>query len=499
MSCNFSAEMIDLQKYRLPKKWQQKEEFMDMENQNQATEPEQEEEKDYTLSAEEEEDDEPSFDELAFNKKPARKEKKEKQPKKPADKEQKQPVLPVWAAICISVLVVAVIVLGTLWAVEHFEKNETEGPTTPTQAPTVPIESKDYTGTADTLVANRDQVVATVGDRELTNAKLQVYYWMGIYDFISENSYYLPYIGLDYTKDLSTQASYFDAKMSWQEYFLKNALDMWQWYAVMNIAAENAEFKLSQEDQETLNNLRETLEKDAKENKYADGQAMVEHDMGVGATFDAYVEYYKETFIAEHYSDELWDGVKVTQADMDKYYEDNKALFDAENITKETMMASVRHILLAPEGEKDANGKVTATEDAWEACRQKAQKLLDEYLKGGKVDENAFAELAKKHTEDSGSKENGGLYAGFFEGQMVKPFEDWSFDASRKYGDTGLVKADFGYHIMFFVETEVVWTAYADYELRMEACNKVLEDLMEANPLEADYDKTIVSHVELGN
>ena len=81
---------------------------------------------------------------------------------------------------------------------------------------------------------------------------------------------------------------------------------------------------------------------------------------------------------------------------------------------------------------------------------------------------------------------------------MVKPFEDWSFDASRKYGDTGLVKADFGYHIMFFVETEVVWTAYADYELRMEACNKVLDELLKANPVVADYDKTLVAHVEFG-
>ena len=414
------------------------------------------------------------------------------------EENKKKQGLPVWAAICISVLAVAVVVLGTLWTVEHFEKNETEAPETPTQAPTVPIESKKYTGTADALIASRDQVVATVGDKKLTGAKLQVYYWMGIYDFISQNSYYIPYIGLDYTKDLSTQASYFDAKMSWQEYFLKNALDMWQWYAVMNIAAENAEFKLSQEDQEFLDNLREKLEQDAKDNKFADGQAMVEHDMGVGATFDAYVEYYKETFIAERYSDELWDGVKVTQADMDKYYEDNKALFDAENITKETMMASVRHILLAPEGEKDAYGKVTATDAAWEACRVKAQKLLDDYLKGGKIDENAFAELAKQHTEDGGSKDNGGLYEGFFKGQMVKPFEDWSFDASRKYGDTGLVKADFGYHIMFFVKTEVVWTAYADYELRMEACNKILDELLKANPLVADYDKTLVAHVNLG-
>ena len=74
-SCNSSAKMIDLQKYRLPKKGQQKEGFMNKENQNQALEPEQE--KDYLLSEEENEDDEPSFDELAFNKKPARKEKKE--------------------------------------------------------------------------------------------------------------------------------------------------------------------------------------------------------------------------------------------------------------------------------------------------------------------------------------------------------------------------------------------------------------------------------------
>lgn len=410
--------------------------------------------------------------------------------------------LPMWAAACIGVLVAAVLVLGTLLLVDYMKKDagsNAQTPTeAPTQAPTVPIESKDYTGTAETLTANRDQVVATVGNKQLTNAKLQVYYWMGIYDFIEQNSYYIPYIGLDYTKDLSTQASYFDAKMSWQEYFLKNAIDMWQWYATMNIAAEEANFKLSKEDQKYLNELREKLEKDAKDNKFADGQAMVEHDMGVGATFDAYVEYYKELYIAERYSDALWDGVKVTQADMDKYYEDNKSLFDAEKITKETLMASVRHILICPEKTKDEAGKDVITEEAWEACRKEAQKILDGYLKSGKINEEAFAALAKEHTEDGGSKENGGLYAGFLKGKMVKEFEDWSFDASRKYGDTGLVKTTYGYHIMFFVEQELVWTSYADYELRMEKCNKVLEDLMKANPLEADYDKTLVGHVELG-
>ena len=35
---------------------------------------------------------------------------------------------------------------------------------------------------------------------------------------------------------------------------------------------------------------------------------------------------------------------------------------------------------------------------------------------------------------------------------MVKSFEKWSTDKKRKYGDTDIVKSDFGYHIMYFVE-----------------------------------------------
>ena len=34
---------------------------------------------------------------------------------------------------------------------------------------------------------------------------------------------------------------------------------------------------------------------------------------------------------------------------------------------------------------------------------------------------------------------------------MVKPFEDWCFDESRKPGDTGIVESDYGYHVMYYV------------------------------------------------
>lgn len=35
---------------------------------------------------------------------------------------------------------------------------------------------------------------------------------------------------------------------------------------------------------------------------------------------------------------------------------------------------------------------------------------------------------------------------------MVTEFEEWATDDSRKYGDTGIVKSDYGYHIMFFID-----------------------------------------------
>ena len=38
---------------------------------------------------------------------------------------------------------------------------------------------------------------------------------------------------------------------------------------------------------------------------------------------------------------------------------------------------------------------------------------------------------------------------------MVAAFNDWCFDSSRQPGDTGIVETDYGYHIMYFVGTDL--------------------------------------------
>ncbi|MBE6926363.1 MAG: hypothetical protein E7461_05925 [Ruminococcaceae bacterium] len=354
------------------------------------------------------------------------------------EKKKKKKGLPVWATISICVLTVAVVVLGALFAMDYY-KNKSP--------------FKSYTATEKKLIAAQNTVVATAGEHELTNAELQIYYWIYVYNFLEENSYYLSYLGLDYTKDFATQKCYFDETRSWQEYFLEGALAAWHQYITLYDAAGKAGYTLPKEEQEYLDNLKTTMDEQAKKYGFKDGEEMVKKEMGDGATWEAYLQYSKETFIGMGYYSSCADDIKITEEDIAKHYAENTKKYEENKVAMkgQPYCVSVRHILIKPVT-KDADGNTIDTETAWETCRQKAQAILDDYLKAGKINEEAFAALAKEKTEDTGSKENGGLYADFTRGKMVEEFEAWSFDAARKYGDTGLVKTTYGYHIMFFVE-----------------------------------------------
>lgn len=120
---------------------------------------------------------------------------------------------------------------------------------------------------------------------------------------------------------------------------------------------------------------------------------------------------------------------------------------------------SVRHILITPQSDKQvAEGQQqTYTKAEWAEAKKKADKILAEYKKGEKT-EVSFAALAEKYSDDTESTSAGssGIYGGLTEGvalgNMVKEYENWSVDKKRKYGDVGIVKSQYGYHIMFFIE-----------------------------------------------
>ena len=126
----------------------------------------------------------------------------------------------------------------------------------------------------------------------------------------------------------------------------------------------------------------------------------------------------------------------------------------------------VRHILVTiKNGKTDEDGKtVYSDEDKAEALK-KIEEIKAEF-EAGEQTEDAFSILAKKKSEDTGSTGNGGLYENVYPHMMVEAFNDWCFDADRKTGDVEIVETEYGYHLMYFVQTHDY--TYRDYQIDLE-------------------------------
>ncbi len=110
----------------------------------------------------------------------------------------------------------------------------------------------------------------------------------------------------------------------------------------------------------------------------------------------------------------------------------------------------VRHILVKFDNTTDDNGNaVELTDEQKQTYYARAEELYNKYLEN--PTEDNFAALATENTDDTGSKETGGLYESVYPGDMVEEFNDWIFDESRQTGDTDIIETTYGYHIMYFV------------------------------------------------
>ena len=130
---------------------------------------------------------------------------------------------------------------------------------------------------------------------------------------------------------------------------------------------------------------------------------------------------------------------------------------------------------------KDKNIKIFAGYCSNHTLR--AYMALEEWEKGEATAET-FAELVEKYTEDTGSKETGGLYENVYEGEMVEAFDEWIFDEKRQVGDTDIVKTDYGYHIMYFAgEGAKAWEINAENAMIAENTDKLCEEYAKTWPL----------------
>ena len=333
-----------------------------------------------------------------------------------------------------------------------------------------------YTVEADALtedVLNRE--IAVCGDDHLTNRELPYYYWQQYYTLMNNYGSYASYF-IDASTPFDQQMCMFDDTLTWQQYFLQAAILNYENVSAVWQAARINGFQLSQEDQDYLDGLGNQITLAAANYGFGSADEYLQTAYGPSATLTDYRDFVERQVTASAYLQACVDEKVYTEDDISKYFDDNAESYASSGIEKsDVKMVNVRHILIQPEGTNDDG---TYTDEAWAEAEKKANELLTEW-KNGEHTEDSFAYMAAENSTDSGSATNGGLYEDIYPGQMVDAFDAWCFDASRKPGDTGIVKTEYGYHIMYFVSTgeHAYWYACAENDYLNELSVSVLQEI----------------------
>jgi peptidyl-prolyl cis-trans isomerase D len=133
-----------------------------------------------------------------------------------------------------------------------------------------------------------------------------------------------------------------------------------------------------------------------------------------------------------------------SQQKIQQYFTDHQSEYSVPD------QARSRHILIKVDAGADAKT------DA--AAKAKAEGILKQLQAGG-----SWTDLAKKDSDDPGSKDSGGELGFSQKGRMVPEFDNAIF--TQKIGDIKIVKSQFGYHI---IQVEERQAAHA------QALNEVL-------------------------
>jgi parvulin-like peptidyl-prolyl isomerase len=160
------------------------------------------------------------------------------------------------------------------------------------------------------------------------------------------------------------------------------------------------------------------------------------------------LEAYKAALIGRVLQDKLDD--KIVAAATKSPVEQVRAyeiLIEAGGTEEEARAA---HILYSPNDDPNAASELPADDPAWAAAKAEADAAVEKLLATPEDERNqAFADLAKSESDDTGSGINGGDLGWFTRGTMVEEFGSAIFDGQHVKGEViGPVKSQFGYHVI---------------------------------------------------
>lgn len=304
----------------------------------------------------------------------------------------------------------------------------------------------------------------TIGDYEFTNAQYQYYYNTAYNNFTYQYQSYLSFIGLNTNADLDDQEvntgmltalgvampkslSGDDAPetFTWDDYFRESALENMVQVTAIYDAATKAGYTLSEEDSEAIDDAMDTYATLAENYNLrgADGYLAATYGKGVDSALVR--ELLERAYIAEDYSQDVFDGFEYTPEELNAYYDENADAFDALTLDYYLVSAEREEVTTTnDDGEEETNEEVT------DATMAAAKEIADR-IAAAVEDGEDFAETVSDEIEDAEINELVNVFGYTVSSSFSDDFSEWVLSADRAEGDVGVIEAEgSGYYVVVF-------------------------------------------------
>lgn len=285
-------------------------------------------------------------------------------------------------------------------------------------------------------IIQKNTVAAIIGGKELNSVEFNYYYIDAINDYYNEayNQYstYTDTIlqqiaGLDPATPLNKQTEP-DSQKLWSQYFVDTALDnAKEDFALYNQAMSEG-FKLSEDEQKTLDSTLKNIEIYAQMSGYTDADLYLRNAFGYGygTEVESYSEYLTRGTIADAFKAAHLEGLSYKDEQIREQDDKDPVKYNAYTYT--SLQMYYQDFLEG--GEEDEDGNVTYTDEERETARKAMKEAAEKMAKA--KDAKDLEKIANEIKKDkfTVSKYTAQLYT-----SLDAPLNKWIADSDRKEGD----------------------------------------------------------------
>lgn len=196
-----------------------------------------------------------------------------------------------------------------------------------------------------------------------------------------------------------------------------------------------------------------TIQQFGGEQKY--DAYLAEHHL----TRDDYREVIKSEFYGALVRAELSKGLTVTDEEIKKYYEAHKSepqFQQPELVTASHILINARPNLISQQLQREKNLSGEALTTAAREELEKRRKLAED-VRGKAAAGANFAALARQHSEDPSSREQGGSLGTFARNSHTRSFDEAAF-ALKPGRVSAVVQTEYGFHVIKVTAREAART-----------------------------------------